>query len=90
GGGSNVSGLQDPKLDRLLAAARAPGDTATRTAAVGALQAYLAANEFLLPLYWRVEPVVLSDRVEGPTVRPLGHLSDRFWDVLTWRLADGR
>ncbi len=90
GGGSNVSGLQDPQLDRLLTAARTPGDTATRTAAFDALQEYLAKNAFLLPLYWRQEPVVLSDRVEGPAIRPLGHLSDRFWDVLTWRLADSR
>lgn len=90
GGGSNVSGLQDSQLDRLLTAARAPGDEATRKAAFETLQDYLAANVFLLPLYWRQEAVVLSDRVEGPAVRPLGDLSDRFWDVLTWRLADDR
>lgn len=90
GGGPNVSGLQDPQLDRLLTAARAPGDEATRRAAFEALQDYLAANLFLLPLYWRQEAVVLADRVEGPAVRPLGDLSDRFWDVLTWRLADDR
>jgi len=90
GGGSNVSGLQDPRLDRLLTAARTPADAATRAAAFGALQDYLAANQFLLPLYWRQEPIVLSERVEGPTLRPLGDLSERFWDVLTWRLADDR
>lgn len=90
GGGSNVSGLQDPQLDKLLTAARTPADEATRRAAFATLQRYLAEHTFLLPLYWRQEPVVLSDRVVGPTVRPLGDLSDRFWDVLTWRLADDR
>ncbi len=90
GGGSNVSGLQDPQLDRLLTAARSPADEPSRRAAFAALQVYLAEKTFLLPLYWRQEPVVLSDRIAGPTVRPLGDLSDRFWDVLTWRLADGR
>ncbi len=90
GGGSNVSGLQDPQLDRLLVAARTPADEATRRSAFASLQEYLGQKSFLLPLYWRDEPVVLSDRVEGPAVRPLGDLSDRFWDVLTWRLADDR
>lgn len=90
GGGSNVSGLQDPQLDRLLVTARTPADEATRRSAFAALQEYLGQKSFLAPLYWRDEPVVLSDRVEGPTVRPLGDLSERFWDVLTWRLADDR
>jgi ABC-type transport system substrate-binding protein len=90
GGGSNISGLQDPELDRLLAAARVPADEAARRATFATLQAYLAEKVFLLPLYWREEPIVLSDRVVGPAVRPLGDLSERFWDVLSWRLADGR
>ena len=43
----------------------------------------------MLPIAFRNELVVLSDRVQGPVVRELADPSDRFWDVLTWRLADG-
>jgi len=89
-GGSNVSGLQDPTLDAKLVAARAPGDDAARKAAYADLQGYLAENQFLLPLAWRDEAVALRDAVVGPTVRRLGDPADRYYDVLTWRLADDR
>jgi peptide/nickel transport system substrate-binding protein len=89
-GGSNVSGLQDATLDAKLVAARAPGDDAARKAAYADLQGYLAENQFLLPLVWRDEAVALRDAVLGPTVRRLGDPADRYYDVLTWRLADDR
>ncbi|HYM83459.1 MAG TPA: ABC transporter substrate-binding protein [Candidatus Dormibacteraeota bacterium] len=89
-GGSNVSGLQDPALDGRLAAARRPGPDATRLAAWQDLQTYLAARTFLLPIAFREEVVVARDELHGPTVRELGDGSERFWDVLTWRLADDR
>lgn len=89
-GGSNVSGLQDPALDKLLAAARAPGSDAARAAAYKALEARLTAGDFILPIAFRDELVVARDTVIGPTSRPVGASGDRFWDVLTWRLADGR
>ena len=54
-GGSNVSGVQDATLDAKLVAARQPGPDDVRTAAYGDLQAYLAENQFLLPLVWRDE-----------------------------------
>ena len=31
-----------------------------------------------------------GDTVEGPVSRAVGSSGDRYWDVLTWRLADGR
>jgi peptide/nickel transport system substrate-binding protein len=89
-GGSNVSGLQDPALDKLLAAARAPGSDAARKAAYAALETRLAAGAFILPIAFRNEYVVLRDTVTGPSSRAIGTSGDRFWDVLTWRLADGR
>jgi ABC-type transport system substrate-binding protein len=89
-GGSNVSGLQDPSLDKVLAAARAPGSDATRLAAWKALEARLDADEYILPLAFRDESVVLRNTVDGPTPRPVGASGDRFWDVLTWRLLVGR
>ncbi|HEX8025600.1 MAG TPA: ABC transporter substrate-binding protein [Candidatus Limnocylindrales bacterium] len=89
-GGSNVSGLQDPSLDRLLAAARGPGSDAARQAAWKGLEARLDAGQFILPLAFRDEYVVLRDTLTGPTPRPVGTAGDRFWDVLTGRLLVGR
>jgi len=88
-GGSNVIGLQDPDLDKLLVAARAPIDDADRLAAYKALQERLAARTYMLPLAFRDDYAVLRNTVSGPSPRPVGTSGDRFWDVLIWRLADG-
>jgi peptide/nickel transport system substrate-binding protein len=87
---SNVSGLQLPALDKLLEAARRPGSVEARMQAFKALETDLAANIYVLPLFFRDEVVVLSDRVQGPAPRQLADPADRYWDVLTWRLASGR
>lgn len=87
-GGANLSGLQDQALDQLLAAARAPGSDEERKAAYTVLQQRLATILPILPLAFRDEVVVLRDTVSGPSPRPIGGPGDRFWDVLTWRLAD--
>jgi peptide/nickel transport system substrate-binding protein len=90
GGGSNLTGIQDVDLDRLLTAARAPGTLDQRKRAFAALQVRLADRNYVLPIAFRDELVVVADRVLGPVTRELGDSSDRFWDVLTWRLADAR
>jgi peptide/nickel transport system substrate-binding protein len=89
-GGSNVMGLQDPTLDRLLVAARKPGSEADRMAAYAALQVQLAKGMYLLPLAFADEPIVVRDTLQGPHLRQVADRSDRFWDVLTWRLAADR
>ena len=89
-GGSNITGFQDLDLDEKLTAARKPGDDAARRKAYAELQAYLSQAQVMLPLYWRDEPIVLSDRLVGPAKHLLGDTSDRFWDVLEWRLASGQ
>jgi peptide/nickel transport system substrate-binding protein len=89
-GGANVSGLQDQGLDKLLAAARAPSTVAKQAAAYVALQKRLTSGMFILPIAFRDEEVVLRDTVSGPTARPVATSGDRFWDVLTWRLAVGQ
>ena len=89
-GGSNVIGLQDPALDKLLVAARGPGTDAARRAAYSTLQSALARGRYLLPLAFADESIVVRDTLEGPTVRQVADPADRFWDVLTWRLAAGR
>jgi ABC-type transport system substrate-binding protein len=87
-GGSNIIGLQDSKLDKLLEAARAPATDADHTAAYQALQTQLGKGRYLLPLVFADEVVVARDTLQGPVVRQVADPSDRFWDVLTWRLAD--
>lgn len=89
-GGSNIVGLQDPVLDDLLEAARKPAPMADRVAAYSALQRRLAEGMYLLPLAFADEPVVVRDTLQGPRLRQVNDRSDRFWDVLTWRLAAGR
>jgi peptide/nickel transport system substrate-binding protein len=89
-GGSNVIGLQDPALDALLIAARASGTSAQRMAAYSALQVQLAKGRYLLPLAYADESIVVRDTLTGPVIRQVGDPADRFWDVLTWRLAADR
>jgi ABC-type transport system substrate-binding protein len=89
-GGSNVIGLQDPALDKLLRAARGPGTQPERTAAYSALQKQLAKGRYLLPLAFADESIVVRDTLQGAAVNQVADPADRFWDVLTWRLAAGR
>jgi len=89
-GGSNVVGLQDPVLDKLLVAARKPSSAADQLAAYARLQVQLAKGQYLLPLAFADEPIVVRDTLQGPRLRQVADRSDRFWDVLTWRLAADR
>jgi ABC-type transport system substrate-binding protein len=89
-GGLNVAGVQDSTLDGLLLAARQAGTDEARKAAYKGLQVQLAAGRYLLPIAFADEVVVARDRLENVVVQPVSDGSDRFWDVLTWRLANGR
>ena len=89
-GGSNVIGLQDPGLDALLRKARGPNTDQARRAAYSALQVQLGKGRYLLPLAFADESIVVRDTVTGPIVRQVADPADRFWDVLTWRLAASR
>jgi dipeptide transport system substrate-binding protein len=88
--GLNLSGVQDRALDKLLETARAPGTDATRMAAYAALQTFLDQRQYVLPIAFRDELFVARDTLDGPFPRQVADPGDRFWDVLTWRLADGR
>ena len=50
----------------------------------------LAKGMYLLPLAFADEPIVVRDTLQGPRLRQVADRSDRFWDVLTWRLAADR
>jgi ABC-type oligopeptide transport system substrate-binding subunit len=66
------------------------GTDEARKAAYTALQTQLAAGRYLLPIAFADEVVVARDALENVVVQPVSDGSDRFWDVLTWRLANGR
>ena len=53
--GMNLGGFQDPALDKLLEAARAPGTEETRAAAWKALLAGVSERMPILPLAWADE-----------------------------------
>ena len=89
-GGLNVAGVQDAALDTLLVAALQPCTDEARKAAYTALQSQLAAGRYLLPIAFADEVVVARDTLENVVIQPVSDGSDRFWDVLTWRLANGR
>ncbi len=89
-GGSNVIGLQDQELDARLVKARGPGTQSQRMAAYSALQVQLAKGRYVLPLAFADESIVVRDTLQGPAVDQVADSADRFWDVLTWRLAAGR
>jgi peptide/nickel transport system substrate-binding protein len=87
-GGSNIAGVQDAAVDRALNAAREPGTTAERKKAMAALQRVLVERLPILPLAFRDHLYLAPATLQGPTPRPIADGSERFWDVLTWRLAD--
>ena len=89
-GGANVVGLQDPLLDGLLEEARRPGTDDARMAAFAELQDGLTRNSYLLPIAWPDDVVVVSNRIAGVVRRTVADDSERFFDVLDWRLADDR
>src|SRR5207249_2954896 len=81
---------QDPTPDDLLEAARRPGAEDARKAAFSAVQKRLTAGSYVLPIAWPDAVVVLGNRVQGTENRAIADGSERFWDVLDWRLADDR
>ena len=89
-GGLNVIGLQDASLDALLEAARQPGPMEVRKVAFTALETQLSAGTYVLPIAFADEVVVVRSNLREAVVQPVGDPSDRYWDVLTWRLANDR
>ncbi len=90
-GGSNVIGLQDPALDKLLVAARGPGtDDGPRTPPIRPSRS--SSRRVATCSRWpsRTSRSWSATTLTGPVVRQVADPADRFWDVLTWRLAAGR
>jgi ABC-type transport system substrate-binding protein len=89
-GGSNVSGVQDPTLDQLLIAVRKTYDPTARQGAISDLEKYISTTLPILPLAFREYDLVVSNRVRGMVSNEIAYPSDRFWDVIDWRLASDR
>jgi peptide/nickel transport system substrate-binding protein len=87
-GGSNISGYQSTNLDPLLEQARLPAGREARQARMAALEAALAKELPILPLVYADYVYLVRDTVSGPTPREISDPSERFWDVLTWRVAE--
>ena len=90
-GGSNVIGLQDQALDKLLAAARGPGtrrgpDGRLRGPRGSSWQRAGTCSRWPSRTSRSWSATRSKDRSSGRSRDP----ADRFWDVLTWRLAAGR
>jgi peptide/nickel transport system substrate-binding protein len=85
--GSNLSGISDATLDRLLIAVRTTFDGKDRRAAVSELESYVTSNVLVLPVCFTDYVLPVSDRVQGRATTQIGDPSDRYWDVLDWRLA---
>lgn len=85
--GGNVAGIQLRDLDLLLNRARQPGDKATRTAALVALQKWLGDTNYLLPIRFRAVELLTSSRVSGVAPMLVDEPESYLRAVLSFRLA---
>jgi ABC-type transport system substrate-binding protein len=86
-GGSNVSGVQDATLDGLLLIARKTVDPVNRQVAISAVERYCSTSMPILPLAFRDYNLVVSSRLRNVFGSDIADPSNRFWDVIDWRLA---
>lgn len=85
--GGNVIGIQLKDLDGLLNRARQPGDLAARRTALAALQKWLAAANYILPVRFRAVELLTSNRVTGTPAMLVGEPESYLRAVLSFRLA---
>ncbi len=85
--GGNVVGIQLKDLDLLLNRARQPGDRATRTAALVALQKWLAETNYILPIRFRGVELLTSSRVTQVAPMLVDEPESYLRAVLSFRLA---
>ena len=85
--GGNFAGIQLKDLDLLLNRARQPGDRATRTAALVALQKWLAETNYILPIRFRAAELLTSSRVTEVVPMLVDEPESYLRAVLSFRLA---
>lgn len=85
--GGNIAGIQLKDLDLLLNRARQPGDRAARTAALVALQKWLAETNYILPFRFRAAELLSSSRVTQVAPMLVDEPESYLRAVLSFRLA---
>jgi ABC-type oligopeptide transport system substrate-binding subunit len=85
--GANLSGISDQTLDRLAQTVRTTVAAKSRRAAVSELESYVTSNVLMLPICFADFVFAVSDRVSGRVEAQMADPSNRYWDVLDWRLA---
>jgi len=85
--GGNISGIQLKDLDLLLNRARLPGDKAARSAALMALQKWLAEANYILPIRFRAVELLTSNRATEVRQMLVGAPESYLRAVLSFRLA---
>jgi len=85
--GGNISGIQLKDLDLLLNRVRQPGDKAARTAALTALQKWLAEANYILPIRFRAVELLTSSRTRVVRQMLVGAPESYLRAVLSFRLA---
>ena len=85
--GGNVVGIQLRDLDVLLNRVRQPGDRATRTVALAALQKWLAETNYILPIRFRAVELLTASRVTEVPPMLVDEPESYLRAVLSFRLA---
>jgi peptide/nickel transport system substrate-binding protein len=86
-GGQNYTGYKNPETDELIDAIEVELDREKRLALWAELQRIYAEDLPALPLFWRAEPYVLPNWLEG--VQPTGHQGTTTLWVEEWHRNDG-
>ena len=68
----NVAGFDDPEIDALLEQARTELDVVVRLALYQTIESKLLADAATIPLLHSVSDVLISDRVDGYVLAPIG------------------
>jgi ABC-type transport system substrate-binding protein len=85
--GGNVVGIQLKELDALLNEARKPAEREARVKALAAVQRWCAANNYLLPIRFRAEGLLVTSRLTGLAPLLVREPETHLRDVLSFRLA---
>ncbi|MFM7504350.1 MAG: ABC transporter substrate-binding protein [Candidatus Limnocylindrus sp.] len=85
--GGNVVGIQLKELDALLNEARKPAERDARAKALAAVQRWCAANNYLLPIRFKAEELLVSPRLTGLVPLLVREPETHLRDVLSFRLA---
>jgi oligopeptide transport system substrate-binding protein len=74
GGGNNDAKYNNPAYDALIKQAKLSGDQKVRQEAMHKAEAMLMADMPIIPIYHGVNPYLLSDKVTGVYLSPLGSI----------------